>query len=65
MEMRRRILKIPVENIDNVGQRLLHRLSTAESTDSGYSGRDSVSSSMAYSPDLQVSVFEEFFAAVG
>ena len=56
MEMRRRILKIPVENIDNVGQRLLHRLSTAESTtDSGYSGRDSVSSSMAYSPDLQVS----------
>ena len=57
MEMRRRILKIPVENIDNVGQRLLHRLSTAESTDSGYSGqRDSVSSSMAYSPDLQVIV---------
>ena len=57
MEMRRRILKIPIENIDNVGQRLLLRLSTAESTDSGYS--------MAYSPDLQVSVFEEFFAAVG
>ena len=55
--MRRRILKIPIENIDNVGQRLLLRLSTAESTDSGYS--------MAYSPDLQVSVFEEFFAAVG
>ena len=65
MEMRRRILKIPIENIDNVGQRLLLRLSTAESTDSGYSGRDSVSSSMAYSPDLQVSLFEEFFAAVG
>ena len=56
MEMRRRIIKIPVENIDNVGQRLLHRLSTAESADSGYSGRDSVSSSMAYNPDLQAAI---------
>ena len=56
MEARRRILKVPVENIDNVGQRLLHRLSTTESTDSGYSGRDSVSSSMAYNPDLQAAI---------
>jgi triple functional domain protein len=57
LEMRRRILKVPVENIDNVGQRLLTRLSASDSnSDSGYSGRDSVCSSMAYNPDLQAAI---------
>ena len=59
VEVKRKILKIPVENIDNVGQRLLQRLSTCESGnsyDSGYSGRDSSASNMTCNPDMQSSI---------
>ena len=55
-ELRRKILKVPVENIDNVGQRILQRLSSGEcgnSYDSGYSGRDSSASNMTCNPDMQ------------
>ena len=51
MEMRRRIVKIPVENMDSVGQRLLHRLSTSEGNSS-----ENLSTNMAYNPDLQSSI---------
>ena len=49
LEMRRKIVKIPVENMDNVGQRLLHRLSSSDSD-------NSVTTNMAYNPDLQSSI---------
>ncbi|XP_059088154.1 triple functional domain protein-like isoform X1 [Tigriopus californicus] len=55
-EVKRKILKLPVENIDNVGQQLLQRLSMCESGnsyDSGYSGRDSTASNMTSNPDMQ------------
>ena len=55
-ELRRKILKVPVENVDNVGQRILQRLSSGEcgnSYDSGYSGRDSSASNMTCNPDMQ------------
>lgn len=58
-EVKKKIHKIPVENIDSMGQRLLQRLSTCESGnsyDSGYSGRDSTASNMTLNPDLQASI---------
>ena len=63
MESRRKVVKIPVENMDNVGQRLLHRLSTNnDNSDSGYgSQRDSVTTNMAYNPDLQAMINSGFF----
>merc|ERR1719357_2520101 len=58
-EAKKKIHKIPVENIDAMGQRLLQRLSSCESGnsyDSGYSGRDSTASNMTLNPDLQASI---------
>ncbi|KAK9499466.1 hypothetical protein O3M35_002497 [Rhynocoris fuscipes] len=42
-DMKKKIMKAPVEEVDLAGQRLLHRLSgdTSSGYDSGYSGRDS------------------------
>lgn len=51
LEARRKILKVPVENMNNVGQRLLHRLSSSGSPET-----DSVTSNMAYNPDLQSAI---------
>uniref|UniRef100_A0A224XHF4 Putative guanine nucleotide exchange factor for rho and rac gtpase n=1 Tax=Panstrongylus lignarius TaxID=156445 RepID=A0A224XHF4_9HEMI len=55
-DMKKRIMKVPVEEVDLAGQRLLHRLSgdTSSGYDSGYSGRDSEASTT--NPDLQASV---------
>ncbi|XP_023330642.1 triple functional domain protein isoform X4 [Eurytemora carolleeae] len=58
-ESKKKIHKVPVENIDGMGQRLLQRLSTCEggnSYDSGYCGRDSTASNMTLNPDLQVAI---------
>ncbi|XP_066996303.2 kalirin [Anabrus simplex] len=57
-EMKKKILKAPVEDIDLIGQRLLQRLSGDSNSgyDSGYSGRDSEASSVVANPDLQASV---------
>ncbi|XP_059472379.1 kalirin isoform X2 [Neocloeon triangulifer] len=60
-EMKKKILKAPVEEVDLVGQRLLQRLSGEggpSGYDSGYSGRDSEASSGTTNPDLQASVPE-------
>ncbi|CAB4064111.1 unnamed protein product [Lepeophtheirus salmonis] len=54
-----KIIKIPVDTLDNIGQRLFHRLSSCEggsSYDSGYSGRDSSASNMACNPDMQACI---------
>nr|XP_024216575.1 triple functional domain protein isoform X4 [Halyomorpha halys] len=55
-EIKKRILKAPVEELDLTGQRLLQRLSgdTSSGYDSGYSGRESEASTT--NPDLQASV---------
>ncbi|XP_024083955.1 triple functional domain protein isoform X2 [Cimex lectularius] len=55
-DMKKRIMKTPVEEIDKFGQRLLQRLSGDSSSgyDSGYSGRESEASMT--NPDLQASV---------
>ncbi|CAB3382818.1 Hypothetical predicted protein [Cloeon dipterum] len=58
-EMKKKILKAPVEEVDLVGQRLLQRLSGEggpSGYDSGYSGRDSEASSGTTNPDLQACV---------
>ncbi|KAK6627030.1 hypothetical protein RUM43_003138 [Polyplax serrata] len=57
-DMKKKIMKAPVEEIDMIGQRLLRRLSNEGSSgyDSGYSGRDSEASSGSVNPDLQASV---------
>ncbi|KDR16954.1 Triple functional domain protein, partial [Zootermopsis nevadensis] len=57
-EMKKKIMKAPVEDIDHIGQRLLQRLSGDSNSgyDSGYSGRDSEASSVVANPDLQASV---------
>ena len=51
MELRRKIHKIPVENMDSLGQRLLHRLSTQND-----GSKDSLMTSMAFNPDLQATI---------
>lgn len=53
LEARRKIHKVPVETIDNVGQRLLIRLSSSSAANDDHS---SLTSSMAYNPDLQSSI---------
>ncbi|XP_040567429.1 triple functional domain protein isoform X3 [Lepeophtheirus salmonis] len=58
-EIKKKIIKIPVDTLDNIGQRLFHRLSSCEggsSYDSGYSGRDSSASNMACNPDMQACI---------
>ncbi|XP_052122184.1 kalirin isoform X6 [Frankliniella occidentalis] len=57
-DMKKKIMKAPVEDIDLLGQRLLQRLSGDSNSgyDSGYSGRDSEASSGVSNPDLQASV---------
>ncbi|KAK7792817.1 hypothetical protein R5R35_000762 [Gryllus longicercus] len=57
-EMKKKITKAPVEEIDLIGQRLLQRLSGDSNSgyDSGYSGRDSEASSVVSNPDLLASV---------
>ncbi|XP_034255517.1 kalirin isoform X2 [Thrips palmi] len=57
-DMKKKIMKAPVEEIDMLGQRLLQRLSGDSNSgyDSGYSGRDSEASSGVSNPDLQASV---------
>ncbi|KAK3932143.1 Triple functional domain protein [Frankliniella fusca] len=57
-DMKKKIMKAPVEEIDLLGQRLLQRLSGDSNSgyDSGYSGRDSEASSGVSNPDLQASV---------
>ncbi|XP_049828356.1 kalirin isoform X4 [Schistocerca gregaria] len=57
-EMKKKIMKAPVEEIDLIGQRLLQRLSGDSNSgyDSGYSGRDSEASSVVANPDLQACV---------
>ena len=54
MELRRKIVKVPVENMDNVGQRLLHRLKASDGGNSENYGK--VTLSMAYNPDLQAAI---------
>ena len=51
MELRRKIHKIPVENMDSLGQRLLHRLSSSQND-----GKDTLLTSMAFNPDLQAAI---------
>nr|CAD7257354.1 unnamed protein product [Timema shepardi] len=57
-DMKKKIMKAPVEDIDLIGQKLLQRLSGDANSgyDSGYSGRDSEASSVVANPDLQASV---------
>ncbi|KAL1456433.1 hypothetical protein WDU94_001164 [Cyamophila willieti] len=57
-DMKKKILKAPVEEIDLTGQRLLQRLSGDSNSgyDSGYSGRDSEASSGVSNPDLQAAL---------
>ncbi|XP_026680384.1 triple functional domain protein-like [Diaphorina citri] len=57
-DMKKKILKAPVEEIDLTGQRLLQRLSGDSNSgyDSGYSGRDSEASSGVSNPDLQATL---------
>ncbi|XP_075229474.1 trio Rho guanine nucleotide exchange factor isoform X4 [Lycorma delicatula] len=57
-DMKKKIMKAPVQDIDLMGQRLLQRLSGDSNNgyDSGYSGRDSEASSGISNPDLQASV---------
>ena len=60
MEMRRRVVKVPVDNMDSVGQRLLHRLAAsaegAAGQLAGAPSADSVTTNMAYNPDLQTAI---------
>ena len=63
-------LKVPVENMDSVGQRLLHRLATNNgNSESGYGSRerDSVTTNMAYNPGngLCFDFFCYFLAILG
>ena len=51
MELRRKIHKIPVENMDSLGQRLLHRLSSQND-----GSKDTLMISMAFNPDLQATI---------
>ncbi|XP_046675322.1 triple functional domain protein isoform X5 [Homalodisca vitripennis] len=57
-DMKKKIMKAPVHDIDTTGQRLLQRLSGDSNSgyDSGYSGRDSEASSTVSNPDLQAAV---------
>ncbi|XP_054274180.1 triple functional domain protein-like isoform X3 [Macrosteles quadrilineatus] len=57
-DMKKKIMKAPVQDIDVAGQRLLQRLSGDSNSgyDSGYSGRDSEASSTVSNPDLQAAV---------
>ncbi|XP_018907690.2 triple functional domain protein isoform X1 [Bemisia tabaci] len=57
-DMKKKILKAPLKDINLLGQRLLQRLSADNNSgyDSGYSGRDSEASSGVTNPDLQASV---------
>ncbi|XP_060840380.1 triple functional domain protein isoform X2 [Rhopalosiphum padi] len=57
-DMKKKVLKTPVEDMDLAGQQLLQRLSGDNNSgyDSGYSGRDSEASNGISNPDLQASV---------
>ncbi|XP_050432765.1 triple functional domain protein isoform X1 [Adelges cooleyi] len=57
-DMKKKVLKTPVEDMDLAGQQLLQRLSGDNNSgyDSGYSGRDSEASNGVSNPDLQASV---------